>query len=134
MKIIVTILSFSIFLWSWTLKVDIHNIEPERKGVIWVSIFQVETSKNFPFGKSSRHIRFRPKDKEQTLYFRGLKKGEYAVSIFHDENNNRKPDENFLGFYKEGYGYSNNYRYLPSFKKSQISLNKNSTIHIRMVY
>lgn len=36
-----------------------------------------------------------------------LKFGEYAVRIFHDENENEKLDTNFLGIPTEAYGYSN---------------------------
>lgn len=34
--------------------------------------------------------------------------GEYAIKVFHDENNNGKLDKNFLGIPSEAYGYSNN--------------------------
>jgi len=34
--------------------------------------------------------------------------GEYAISIFHDENDNGKLDTNFIGIPKEPYGFSNN--------------------------
>jgi uncharacterized protein (DUF2141 family) len=37
-----------------------------------------------------------------------LKFGEYAVRVFHDENENEKVDINFLGIPTEDYGYSNN--------------------------
>lgn len=34
--------------------------------------------------------------------------GRYSVRIFHDENDNRKMDTNFLGIPKEGWAMSNN--------------------------
>jgi uncharacterized protein (DUF2141 family) len=36
--------------------------------------------------------------------FRNLPAGDYAVSVFHDENNNRELDTNLLGAPLEGYG------------------------------
>lgn len=39
-----------------------------------------------------------------------LAAGEYAISVFHDENGNGKLDSNFLGVPTEGYGFSNNAR------------------------
>ena len=39
--------------------------------------------------------------------FEGVAPGRYAVSVFHDENSNRKMDTNFLGIPKEGVGASN---------------------------
>jgi uncharacterized protein (DUF2141 family) len=115
------------------MEVSIKNIEPERKGRVIVSLFELKNSEWFPFGKS-HSIKFEPKEEFSTIYFRNIQKGEYAVSVFHDENRNGKPDENFLGGYGEGYGFSNNYRYFPSFKKSQINVNTNSFINIRMIY
>lgn len=35
---------------------------------------------------------------------------DYAVVIYHDENNNEEFDKNFLGIPKEAYGFSNNVR------------------------
>lgn len=36
--------------------------------------------------------------------------GTYAVQAFHDENNNEKTDQNFLGIPKEGVGFSRDAR------------------------
>ena len=40
--------------------------------------------------------------------FKGVPAGIYALSIFHDENDNGKLDTNFLGIPKEGVGASRN--------------------------
>jgi len=40
--------------------------------------------------------------------FTDLHDGVYAVSVFHDENENQKLDKDFVGIPKEGYGASNN--------------------------
>lgn len=42
------------------------------------------------------------------VLFENLPYGTYAVSIMHDENNNRKLDTTFIGIPKEGVGVSNN--------------------------
>jgi uncharacterized protein (DUF2141 family) len=39
--------------------------------------------------------------------FGGVAPGDYAVSVFHDENGNGKLDRNFMGMPKEGVGASN---------------------------
>lgn len=47
--------------------------------------------------------------------------GQYSVRIFHDENNNRKMDTNFMGIPKEGWAMSNNVKANfgpPNFEKS----------------
>lgn len=43
-----------------------------------------------------------------TVTFKDVPQGVYAVSFFHDENDNGKMDTNFLGIPKEAYGCSNN--------------------------
>jgi uncharacterized protein (DUF2141 family) len=43
-------------------------------------------------------------------YTFSLKAGQYAISAFHDENNNQKLDRNSFGMPKEKYGFSNNVR------------------------
>jgi uncharacterized protein (DUF2141 family) len=47
-------------------------------------------------------------------FFSGLPAGDYAVTIFHDENGNGKFDMNWMGMPLEGYGFSNNIK--PRFK------------------
>ncbi|USG61955.1 DUF2141 domain-containing protein [Sneathiella marina] len=42
--------------------------------------------------------------------FSGLQPGNYAVTLFHDENGNEKLDSNLFGIPTEGYGFSNNAR------------------------
>lgn len=40
--------------------------------------------------------------------FADIPPGQYAISVFHDENGNGKLDTNFLGIPREGVGTSNN--------------------------
>jgi len=49
-------------------------------------------------------------NKKSETVFNNLSPGEYAISVFHDENDNKKMDTNFLGIPKEGVGASNNAR------------------------
>jgi len=67
--------------------------------------------------------------------FKNIPNGTYAISIFHDENENNKVDKNFLGIPKEGYGPSNNIR--PSFRganfeEAKFTLDGNKNIIIKM--
>ncbi|NQZ78760.1 MAG: DUF2141 domain-containing protein [Ekhidna sp.] len=41
-------------------------------------------------------------------YFEAIPEGNYAISIFHDENGNGKLDSNLFRIPKEPYGFSNN--------------------------
>jgi uncharacterized protein (DUF2141 family) len=45
-----------------------------------------------------------------TMSFENLSPGDYAVQLFHDENDNGKMDSNLFGIPSEGFGFSNNAR------------------------
>lgn len=47
------------------------------------------------------------KDGKAQVVFNNIPKGDYAISVFHDENDNQKLDMNFLGIPKETTGCSN---------------------------
>jgi len=71
-----------------------------------------------------------------TVVFENLKPGHYAVSTFHDENDNEKLDTNFFGIPKELYGFSNNAKGSlgpPSFDKARVKIeaDKKLTIDLR---
>jgi len=69
--------------------------------------------------------------------FKDLPKGRYAVSIFHDENNNQRIDKG-LFLPKEGIGLSHyktfNLFNLPNFKKASFLLDQNKEIRINIIY
>ena len=72
------------------------------------------------------------KNNTSTITFTGLKQGVYAVSFFHDTNNNMKLDFGKRGP-TEGYGYSNNakgFMKAPKFKKQKFELNQSTTINL----
>jgi len=133
MKTVILLFIISISLFSASLKISINGIDTYKKGRVWVFLFSEKNRELFPFGKGVKRS-FYPKKITQKVVFRNLSKGQYAVAIFHDENSNRKLDENFLGFATEGRGFSNNSRFFESFRKSQININMTTSINIRMNY
>jgi uncharacterized protein (DUF2141 family) len=78
------------------------------------------------------------RDQKAVVVFESLPPGEYAISVFHDENKNGKMDANFLGIPKEGVGASNNARgHLgpPSYKDAKFNFNGGvQSISINIVY
>lgn len=65
--------------------------------------------------------------------------GEYAVSVVHDTNENRKVDRSFFGFPKEGVGFSNDQKVVmsaPRYDKSKFPLvaGENKIIIIKLDY
>lgn len=70
-----------------------------------------------------------------TVTFKDVPKGIYAVSVYHDENNNGQLDRNSFGMPVEGYGTSNDAKGFmgpPKFEDAKFALNNNSKININI--
>ena len=70
-------------------------------------------------------------ENKTTIVFKNLAKGEYAFSFFHDLNENKKMDTNFLGIPKEPYQFSNGEKGRlgpPKFEKSKFNLSKDEDL------
>jgi uncharacterized protein (DUF2141 family) len=89
------------------LKIEIINNRSDS-GWFYISVFN--SPKGFPGDPNAIFKTYKVKAKPQKteLEIRDLPFGKYAVSILHDENDNKKLDTNFLGIPKEGFGSSNN--------------------------
>lgn len=78
------------------------------EGKVAVSVHDHDAG--FPGGEESRvagavvEIR----NQQARAVIEGLPFGEYAISVFHDENDNGELDTNWIGMPKEGVGASNN--------------------------
>ncbi|HLF32794.1 MAG TPA: DUF2141 domain-containing protein [Cyclobacteriaceae bacterium] len=61
-----------------------------------------------------------------TVEFRDVIYKKYAISVYHDLNNNQELDKNGLGIPTEPYGFSNNPKIFmgPSFEKSLFDFNQ----------
>lgn len=89
---------------SCELVVHVEKIK-KLKGSIKVAIYNKEAL------FLSQALRTRAKKvsaSNESISFKGLDEGMYAVSIFHDVNDNDKLDVNFIGIPSEPYGFSNN--------------------------
>jgi uncharacterized protein (DUF2141 family) len=82
---------------------DLRN----TKGHLRLGVF--DQAKGFPRDREAAMLwKTMPADSREKTFALELPPGRYAVVILHDENGNKKLDENFLGVPKEGYGVSNN--------------------------
>lgn len=108
-----------------TLKVEISNIEIQASTQVWVSVFKVDDF----LKKSIKTKSIAATEKKVSVEF-DLPSGEYAVSTYHDLNNNNELDRYFIGKPKEPYGFSNNVRTLgpPSFEKCMFTLDNSGRI------
>ena len=73
------------------------------------------------------------KEKNAIAQISNLEKGEYAVSVFHDKNNNQKMDTNFFGIPKEPIGCSNGAKGFmgpPKYKNAKFTIHKDREISV----
>ena len=69
--------------------------------------------------------------------FHALQPGTYAVTVFHDENNDQKLNTNFLGIPREGFAISNNPPVkigAPKFNNASFNVEGDTTIRVNMRY
>lgn len=91
---------------TFNVTVNISNFK-NNKGLVLVSL--CNTKETFLVG-GIKSAKLKITNKSCSITFKDLPKGTYAISMFHDENENNKLDTNFLGIPKESYGCSNNAR------------------------
>ncbi|MFD0991487.1 DUF2141 domain-containing protein [Mariniflexile jejuense] len=84
--------------------VNVTNLK-NNTGQVLVAVFNTEDSF---LNKGFKSAKVKIENNTCSVTFKNLPKGTYAISMFHDENNNNKLDTNFLGIPKEAYGCSNN--------------------------
>jgi len=80
-----------------------HN----NNGNATVELFNQEDAFPKTSEKAVGIIRAKIENNKAVAEFENIPKGEYAVSVYHDENNNKKMDTNIFGIPKEGVGASN---------------------------
>jgi uncharacterized protein (DUF2141 family) len=85
------------------LTVVVSNVKGE-KGYVRVALYN--SGKSFmvtPFKTAEA----KAKDGHVMVVFPDIPEGDYAATVLHDLNDNKKMDENLLGIPKEGFGFSN---------------------------
>jgi uncharacterized protein (DUF2141 family) len=71
------------------------------------------------------------------VVFENVEPGEYAASIIHDANRNKKLDTNIMGIPREGFGFSNDALGTfgpPSFDKAKFKVAGSTVIRIKTKY
>lgn len=129
------VLSHQAYSQSPVLIITVPNINPVQ-GEIQVSIFNSKTS-FLKENKEYKIYRFKADKTVGKFVINDLAKGEYALIIYHDKNNNKEMDRSMLGIPKEGFGFSKNFKPQlsgPSFGDCSINLNADLAIDIKLMY
>ena len=120
-----------------SLTVEIENLR-NSKGVVQIALYNKDGSipdEHFKNYFKMEKVNIINGKAEGT--FSHLPKGNYAVNILHDENNNGKIDKGFI-LPKEGIGFSNftsiGLTNRPNFKKASFEFNQNKSIKVKMIY
>jgi uncharacterized protein (DUF2141 family) len=149
----ISILLFGLFYFQYTstplfgqqttlvkgglLSVMITNFKND-KGSVVVALYS--NAEGFPKSpeKAYRVLTLQIVNKQAVADFGNLPPGEYGVSVYHDENGNKKMDTNFFGIPKEGVGNSNNAKGHfgpPKYSDAKFEFNGDKqTITIKIVY
>ena len=116
------------------LTVNISNIKI-LKGEIIIGVFNTDV--NFlKEGVAIETYTIKVNKSNETLIIKNLPKGDYAISLYHDENSDKKCNRNFLGIPKEGYGFSNNVKpkfSAPSYEDCKFSFVKDHSLDIKLI-
>lgn len=112
-----------------TLKIVIKNLE-SNKGNVLV---------DFRDGKDQQIKGYTANisNNQSIITISGLKPGKYAFKYFHDANNNKELDTNWVGMPTEGFGFSNNAKSKfgpPAFENTVFELKKDMTLECKAIY
>jgi uncharacterized protein (DUF2141 family) len=112
-------------------ELTIRGIE-KMQGSVLVAVYNSEESF---MKKRLTSKKVKVSGKEVTLVFEDVSPSEYAITTFHDENDNDKLDTNFLGIPNEPYGFSNDARGSfgpPSFEKAKVKIDGDKKLVINL--
>ena len=112
-----------------TIKVEEAN---SNNGKMFIALYNSEVGF---LKKSYKSTISKIENKASVITFEAIPKGTYAVSIFHDENDNGKMDTNFMHIPKEDYGCSNGatgFMGPPKWDDAKFELKENKTIRITL--
>ncbi|WP_299245308.1 DUF2141 domain-containing protein [uncultured Aquimarina sp.] len=100
------LLPIAIFAQNTTnsIEINITNVKSDN-GTIMIGLYKGED--NF-YRKTYKSVTIKAKKGSLTVTLDDIPNGMYAISLYHDENDNKKLDTNFFKIPKEPYGTSNN--------------------------
>ncbi|MBW4464470.1 MAG: DUF2141 domain-containing protein [Pegethrix bostrychoides GSE-TBD4-15B] len=111
-----------------------------QSGSVMVCLWR-QQDKDFPVCSSTaamQYITAQSNNASATVTFQNVPAGEYAVSAFHDENQNGTLDRGFMGRPEEGIGFSNmtaqGGQGRPTFDKAKFTVNGQKSIALSLLY
>lgn len=129
-----SILLFTLWLWNAsvcgqkaTLTVYISEI-PSEQGDIKLALFDASGKEAFVYkpDKAFRKSLGTIQNGKSEAHFKNIPYGQYALSVFHDENSDNELNRAPAGYPTEAYGFSNNPKGLgiPEYKLAEFEVNQ----------
>ncbi|MBB3047965.1 uncharacterized protein (DUF2141 family) [Litorivivens lipolytica] len=117
------------------INVNVSQISSDKGGLV-VQVYDSEDTWLSDDTVLSKRYELQPGDSAKTVIIPiELEAGNYALSVYHDENDNKKLDANFIGIPKEPVGLSNDHRPKfgpPKYRKAEIEVSEGTVIEIKM--
>ena len=89
------------------LAIEVHGVR-SSDGRVYLAVHGLATKDTFPSGEAVvEGLRAPARAGTMRFVAQDLAPGRYALSAFHDENDNGELDTNLLGIPSEGYGFGN---------------------------
>jgi len=127
-----------IYLHAQKLTIEFDNIR-NNEGVLSVTVYENDENWLDEEGDYLEYIF--PKEKMSsdslTISIELEKPGKYAIAVLDDEDEDEKMRHNFIGYPREGFGFSNNIHVWlsrPKFDECLLDIKSDTTIRISMQY
>lgn len=133
MLFFILFLNMASIVWAQDVEVIIKNVS-DKPGTLYIGFFDSE--KTF-LKKPVRGEKVAAHSGTVKAVIKNVPAGEYAISIFHDVNENGKMDRNFIGIPKEGVGASNDAAGSfgpPSYDKAKFTVPRSQLVSVTMKY
>ena len=111
--------------WGTPIHVHVKGIR-NAQGTMKVVLYGPDSSTFLVKGKKADKEREPAEEGAMTLCVAAREKGQYAVVVYHDENDNHKFDRNWIGLPTEGFGVSKDptlFLAPPSFDEAAFDVN-----------
>lgn len=129
---LISFISFQVEAQS-NFKITVTIAEADSNdGTMFIALYNSETGFLNTALKGTKSI---IKSQQCTVSFEDIPEGTYAVSVFHDENDNGKMDTTFFGIPSEDYGCSNDasgFMGPPKWEDAKFQLKENKSIKITL--
>ena len=104
-SIFTSLLMVAISATASSISFNIEGVN-SNNGKLFVALYKGE--EGYESGNPVKYDAIPAKEGTVSVIFNDVEQGEYAIQVFHDENNDGKMGKNFIGMPTEGYGFSNN--------------------------